>query len=155
MHLAPAGVEPVGSRTRTAFHAFAGPSRVDSIVPNCGSKESASPANFGLIICRSIALLAPDSHRRHVCRCYAGNRWLTQLADFRPRQRPEAPYPLSASCGFLLRRKSTANLCAELFAGCHPAPSLLLNLSDDKKTLELVEGFDPPTRCLQSSRSTN
>ena len=72
------GLEPLS-------HTFAGPSRVDSIVPNCGAKESAFPANFGLIFCRSIALLAPDSHGRHVCRCYAGNRWLTQLADFRPR----------------------------------------------------------------------
>ena len=62
------GLEPLS-------HTFAGPSRVDSIVPNCGAKESASSANFGLIFCRSIALLAPDSHRRHVCRCYAGT-WL-------------------------------------------------------------------------------
>lgn len=57
------GLEPLS-------HTFAGPSRADSIVPNCGAKESAFPANFGLIFCRSIALLAPDSHRRHVCRCY-------------------------------------------------------------------------------------
>lgn len=30
LHLAPAGVEPVGSRTRTTLHIFAGPSRTDS-----------------------------------------------------------------------------------------------------------------------------
>ena len=65
--------------------------------------------------------ICPDSHRQHVCWCYAGNRWLTQLADFRPRQRSQAPSPLSASCDFLLRRRSTANLCAALFAGCGPA----------------------------------
>ena len=80
---------PESNRDRSGFgplsHTFAGPSRLDSIVPNCGAKESASPANFGLIFCRSIALLAPDSHRRHVCRCYAGNRLLTPRCGHSPR----------------------------------------------------------------------
>lgn len=79
---------PESNRETSGFeplsHTFAGPSRVDSIVPNCGAKESASPANFGLLFCRSIALLAPDSHRRHVCRCCAGNRWLTRLCGLSP-----------------------------------------------------------------------
>lgn len=80
------GLEPLS-------HTFAGPSRMDTllictggtsavVLVDHGAKELVSPCDASQ---SSIALLAPDSHRRHVCRCYAGNRWLTQLADFRPR----------------------------------------------------------------------
>ncbi len=63
------GLEPLIAPPTTTVR------RGSPILPPHGNRSDGCTRASGLQKPSSIALLAPDSHRRHVCRCYAGT-WL-------------------------------------------------------------------------------
>lgn len=73
------GLEPLCAPPTTTVR------RGSPILPPHGNRNDGCTHASGLSKAVFIALLAPDSHRRHVCRCYAGNRLLTQLCGLSPR----------------------------------------------------------------------